>query len=103
MNRLDQLLNFLKEDPNDPFTLYAIATEYLNIDLYEARKYFEILLNKFPEYLATYYHAGKVYEELNERELALHTYEKGINLAKKKNESLALRELTNAYQEFLLD
>ena len=32
MNRLTTLLDFLKEDPEDAFTLYAIALEYLKID-----------------------------------------------------------------------
>ena len=56
MSRLDELLKILNEDPNDPFTLYAIATEYLNIDLIEARKHYEYLLQNHPNYIPTYYH-----------------------------------------------
>jgi len=103
MNRLQQLQEFLKEDPNDPFTIYAIATEYLQSDIDMARKYYEILLSKHQNYIPTYYHAAKLYESLDERELAIKTYEEGIELATKQNESLALRELKNAYQELLFD
>ena len=52
MNRLDQLFDFLKEDPNDPFILYAIATEYMKSNIKEAQKYYEKLLIEFPEYVA---------------------------------------------------
>ena len=102
MNRLDQLNQFLKEDPNDPFTIYAIATEYVKIDLEEARKYFEILLNDHPNYIATYYHAGKLYEELEEYDLAQETYQTGIEKAKSQDEQLALRELGSALDELLM-
>ena len=103
MNRLQQLLEFLKEDPDDPFTLYAIATEYLQSDLEQARRYFEILLHDHPEYIPTYYHAAKLYESIDERDMAITTYEKGIKLAGEQKENLALRELQNAYQELLFD
>ncbi len=103
MNRLQQLLEFLNDDPNDPFTIYAIATEYLHTDPDQARRYYEILLNDHPYYLPTYYHAAKLYESLDERDLALTAYEKGIQLATEKKEYLALRELQNAYQELLFN
>ncbi len=103
MNRLEQLFEFLKEDPNDPFTLYAIATEYMKTDLPEAKKYYEKLLTEHPDYVATYYHAAKLYEEMHETDKAIETYKKGIELARSKNESLALRELNNAYQELILE
>ena len=103
MNRLQQLLEFLKEDPKDPFTIYAVATEYLKTDAVMARKYYEILLSDHPTYVPAYYHAAKLYEELDEKELAIKTYEKGIQMASLHNESLALRELKNAYQELMYD
>ena len=103
MNRLQQLLEFLKEDPDDPFTLYAIATEYLQTDVEQARRYFEILLKSHPNYVPTYYHAAKLYEAFDEKDLAIKTYEKGIQQASEQNENLALRELKNAYQEILFD
>ncbi len=103
MSRLEQLFEFLREDPSDPFNLYAIATEYMNIDISEARKYYEKLLTEHADYLPTYYHAAKLYEAVNAPERAAETYEKGMALAQKQGEHTALRELTNAYNELMME
>jgi len=102
-SRLEQLKAFLKNDPNDPFTLYAIATEYRNEHPDKARDYYETLLTKHPDYLATYYHAALLFDELDETELAESTFKKGIALAQKQGNDLSLRELQNAYNEFLFE
>lgn len=99
--RINQLLAFLEEEPNDPFNLYALALEFAKTDHQKAVSYFEQLLTKHPNYVATYYHAGKLYEELEEEEKAEEVYKKGVEVATQQNEALALRELKNAYQEFL--
>jgi tetratricopeptide (TPR) repeat protein len=101
--RLAHLLAFLKEEPNDPFTLYAIATEYATQKPERAREYYERLLNEHPDYVATYYHAAKLYQNAGETDLAEATYQKGITIAQAQNEALALRELQNAYNEFLFE
>ena len=101
--RLTRLLNFLKEDPEDPFTLYAIATEYAKSDLSQARQYYEKLLTEQPNYVATYYHAAKLYQANGETTLAETTYQKGITIAQQQHDNLALRELQNAYNEFLFE
>lgn len=102
-NRLELLLQFLKEEPNDPFNIYAVATEYKNAFPEKALKYYEELLEKHPEYLPTYYHVAEVYIELNLTEKIEATYKKGIALAQQLNEPLPLRELQNAYNEFLFE
>lgn len=99
--RLEQLLVFLKEEPNEPFNIYAIALEYSKTDPQKALKYFEQLLQEHATYVATYYHVGKLYEELTMDTKAEETYKRGIEIATKQDEQLALRELKNAYQEFL--
>lgn len=101
--RLEQLLQFLKDEPDDPFLLYAIATEYAKTDLSKAVFYYEKLLTGHPDYVATYYHAAKLYADLGEREKAEQTFITGIEKAKAQQESLALRELQNAYNEFLFE
>lgn len=100
--RLEQLLQFYKEDPNDPFNLYALANEYKSNFPEKALKYFEILLVEHPGYIATYYHLAHLYIELELDEKAKTVFEKGIILATKNNESLALRELKSAFDEFLM-
>ncbi len=101
--RLNQLLEFLRQEPENPFLLYAIALEYEKNDLTEARLYYEKLLHEHPDYLATYYHAAKLYVSLEEKNKAVQTFEQGIEKASSQQATLALRELRNAYQEFLFD
>ncbi|QSE96752.1 tetratricopeptide repeat protein [Fulvivirga lutea] len=98
-DRLNQLLTYYKEDSNDPFIIYGIAMEYWKSDLENSRKYFELLLQEHPEYLATYYQVGHLYEEIDETELAKDTYRKGIKLAQLQNNQNTLRELKNALDE----
>jgi lipoprotein NlpI len=38
MTRLEQLHQFLQEDPADPFNLYALAIEYQKTDIPHALK-----------------------------------------------------------------
>ena len=101
--RLSQLLIFLKEEPDDPFILYAIAIEYTQEHPEKALDYFEKLLVEHADYVATYYHAAKLYADLGESEKAEEIFLKGIEIAKTQNEPLALRELQNAYNEFLYE
>ncbi|MEQ8924663.1 MAG: tetratricopeptide repeat protein [Fulvivirga sp.] len=98
-DRLDQLLNYYQEDSKDPFIIYGIAMEYWKFDLEKSRKYFEILLQNHPDYLATYYQVAHLYEELDEIELAKQLYRKGIEIAEIQNNQNTLRELKNALQE----
>lgn len=101
--RLEQLQRFLAEDPNDPFLIYALATEYQNSDISKARRYFEELLLKHPAYIATYYQAAHLYAALEEEKLAKLTFEQGIAKAKEQGETKTLQELQNAYQNYLFE
>lgn len=101
--RLEHLIEFYKDDPNDPFNIYALATEYKSINPKKALEYFELLVNNHPDYVATYYHLAHLYIEFDEEEKAKLTFEHGINVAKEQNDQLALRELKSAYDEFTMD
>ncbi|MEQ9298983.1 MAG: tetratricopeptide repeat protein [Cyclobacteriaceae bacterium] len=98
--RLKKLLEFLKNEPNDPFTIYAVATEYLDGNPLKSKEYFELLLRQHPDYLATYYHAAQLYADLDMLDEAEATYQLGIDLAEKQHELKTLQELKNAYQNF---
>jgi len=102
-NRLEQLLIFYQEDPEDPFNIYALATEYKATDLQKAIEYFELLTKNHPDYIATYYHLAHAYIEIGEDEKARNTFVTGIELATKCNNTFALRELKSAYDEFMMD
>lgn len=96
--RLDKLFDFLKADPNDSFLLYAVATEYnVQNDSENALKYYLQLTDKHPDYVGTYYHLGKLYEKLEEKEKAVAVYQTGMQAARKKRDMHALSELQGAY------
>lgn len=101
--RLKLLHQFYDEDPADPFNSYALALEYLNVDPEKALEFFEILLHKHVEYLPTYYHAAKFFQERGQKERAIHVYERGMALAGSQGNSKALRELRSAYDEFMFE
>lgn len=102
-SRLEKLLDFLKDDPNDCFSLYAVALEYLNSDKEKAQIYFEKVKNEHPQYLPTYYKLAELYSTTDQPEKAKLTFEEGINLSKNLNELKALNELTAAYNNYLLE
>lgn len=96
-SRLDQLFEFLKESPSDPFLKYAIATEYIKsgaMDL--GLKSYQALLVEHPDYVGTYYHLGKLYEQLQNPEEAAETYRKGVLIAQKARNRHAMGELQAA-------
>jgi tetratricopeptide (TPR) repeat protein len=107
INRLERLLEFLENEPNDPFLIYALATEYLRLNNSEKALLFYLeLTNKHTDYVGTYYHLGKLFEQMQQQNDALKIYEQGIAVAKKIKDQHALNELLgvyNALQDELYD
>lgn len=100
VNRLEKLLEFLKNEPNDEFLLYALATEYLRLNQTDtALSYYEKLVNEHPNYVGTYYHLGKLYEALNRKDDALNTYQTGMQTARAARDNHALSELQSVYNQ----
>lgn len=99
-NKLEQLFRFLDMAPNDPFSLYSIAFEYYKAGVgKEALKYFQRLRKEHPDYVGTYYHLGKLWEQLENYENAVETYETGISVAKEQKDFHSLGELQRALQQ----
>jgi tetratricopeptide (TPR) repeat protein len=96
MTRLEQLHQFLEDDPTDPFNIYALAIEYQKTDSAEALKLFERILHDYPNYLPVYYTLGKFYESIGNVSLASATFEAGITKAREQHEAKAQRELQSA-------
>ena len=96
--RLSKLLDFLESDPNDPFILYALATEYnaLN-DKEKAYSFYLQLTDQHPDYVGTYYHLGKLLEKDDQKEKAIEIYQKGMQVARNKRDMHAFSELQGAY------
>lgn len=97
MDRLKHLQAFYEEDPDDAFTRFALAQEYLKRDDTEkALSFFEELVDTDPDYVGTYYHLGKLYERLGRTEDALATYDDGIAVAREQRDTKNLSELQDA-------
>jgi tetratricopeptide (TPR) repeat protein len=97
MDRLETLFHFLEEDPGDAFTLFAIASEYRKRgDLEQALVFFNRLVAEQPDYVGTYYHLGKVLEEMGQRDDAIDVYRKGITVATGQRDTHARAELQDA-------
>jgi tetratricopeptide (TPR) repeat protein len=96
--RLAKLLEFLESDPNDPFILYALATEYNSLnDVEQAFAYYTKLVAEHPDYVGTYYHLGKLYEKNDNTQAAIEVYQKGMIAARTKRDMHAFSELQGAY------
>lgn len=95
--RLKKLLDWEARKPDDAFLKYAIAQEFVSIkDDENARIYFELLMNKFPDYLATYYQYAKLLERYGKITDAQNIYLAGITVAKTKDDNKTMRELNEA-------
>lgn len=100
LHRIQQLLEFLEKEPDDPFTLYALALEYQKADPGKATYFFDQLLSAHKNYLPTYYHAAAFFADMGNIGKAKEIYETGIALAISDQNQHALKELKNAYLNF---
>ena len=103
IDRLKKLENFLENDPNDPFLIYALAIEWLGDKPQKAKEYFDVLLQNHPDYIGTYYHAAGLYAEMGLDTEAEEIFKKGMVIAERSGDHHALRELKSAYNEFLFN
>ena len=96
-SRIIQLKEFLKEEPNDSFLIYALSLEYVkekNIDL--AIETLLELHQKNVAYLAVYYQLGKLYQSSDEIEKAITFFDRGMEVAKKEGNMKTFSELKEA-------
>ncbi len=97
-NKIEDLQRFLAEEPGDSFIKYALALEYLKLEDYkEALSYFVQILASDENYLAAYYHYGKLLEKTGEGVRAEPIYLKGIEVAQRQGNKHTLAELQAAY------
>ncbi len=97
-DRIKILEQFLKEDPSDPFSIYALALEYQHQNIEKAEALFNLLLDQHPDYLPTYYMAGDFYVDQANPERALEILRKGLVLAQTQKNRSSARELQAAIQ-----
>lgn len=100
--RIESLKEMLRVDPQDTFARYALGLEYVSgNDVESARNIFEELRILDPNYKATYYQLGKVYEILGNESEARKVYEKGIYVAASQSDMHTKSELEEALNELL--
>jgi tetratricopeptide (TPR) repeat protein len=102
VNKIDQLHEFLRENPKDAFLRYALALEYTRDKEFNlAIPIFEELIQNNPQYLATYYQFGQLLAALGQNVKAELILKNGIEIAKLQNNLKTCQELEQAL--FLLD
>ena len=102
MPRIDILKGFLAENPNDSFSRYALALEYVKVGQHEdARREFETVTSSDPDYVATYYQLGQLYQKMSMPHEAEKTYRTGIVVAGKAGDSHTQSELAAALDALL--
>lgn len=95
--RIEKLNEYLKNDPGDIFSNYALALEYIGIKRNEeAILLLEKILKLDENYLAAYYQLGKSYESVSRIEEARQVYKKGIQIAVQQNKVRTKNELQSA-------
>ena len=100
MSRIEQILGFLQESPDDNFLVHALALEYIKSgEDAKARQYFEQNRNANPEYVATYYHLGKLLERLGDTDGAIEIYRLGMDAAEAAGDRHAYSELRSVHEE----
>ena len=99
LERLKLLEQYAREDPNDPFPIYALALEWVNSDPQKAEELFNKLLTDHADYLPVYYHAGQFYLAAGDKAKAMGILEIGIQKTKDAGEWKTLAELKSLYDE----
>jgi len=99
-NRLEALLKFYEKDPNDSFTIYGIALEYVSLKNYsKAEEYFQKLLAFDPNYVAGYMQYAMLKEKLNDINSAKDLYNRGIKIAKETGDKKSAAEMEDFLNE----
>ena len=99
-SRIEQLQQFLVASPADPFLHHALALEYVKAgDEEAAEQAFRMNLDNAPQYVATYYHLGKLLERDERIDDAIAMYERGMVVAKAAGDGHTYNELQAAYED----
>ena len=100
MNRLALLQDFLRDDPDDPFTRFAIAQEHAKAgDTASALAAYQALARDRPDYVGTYYHLGALLRTLGRDDDAAEVLRAGVRAATAAGDAHARAELQGALLE----
>jgi tetratricopeptide (TPR) repeat protein len=100
--RLQRLEEFLKEDPDDVFTHYAVALEYAGMNrLEEALAKFRDTIERDPSYVPAHHQLGLLLARMNRPEEAKRAFERGITAATASGDLHARGEMQESLDELL--
>ncbi len=95
-SRIQQLKQFINDDPEDPFNYYALALEYIKTDEKQALQILENVIINHKNYIPTYYQLAQLYERTAQKEKAIQTCNEGMVIARRQNDMKTFRELSAA-------
>lgn len=100
MDRIASFKSFITRSPQDPFPRYGLAMEHRTRgELAEAWAVFGELIAKFPDYVPSYLMAGGTLVGLGRKAEAIDVFRKGIEVATRRGDQHARRELEQALAE----
>ena len=100
MDRLATLQEFLRDDPDDPFTRFAIAQEHAKRgDTGQALAFYQALVRDRPDYVGTYFHLGALLRTLGRDDDARGVLRAGVQAATAAGDAHARAELQGALLE----
>ncbi len=102
-DRIDSLLQMLRQEPSDEFLNYALGLEYAKeIQTHPLSEIqFKKVLSNNGQYIAAYYQLGQLYELMGKKQEALEQYYLGLEIAKVQKNNKAINEINEAI--FLLE
>ena len=98
--RINALIELLAKNPDDSFSRYALALEY--VGLHETEKAIAILkelIQRDPKYLAAYHQLGRLYCKVNNTIEAKKIYRQGIELAAETSDIHEKTEMEEELEE----
>ncbi|HLW52982.1 MAG TPA: tetratricopeptide repeat protein [Candidatus Angelobacter sp.] len=99
-DRLNMLLEFLKQNPDDAFARYGLAMEYSRLGRNEtALEQFSKLIEMHPDYTNGYFMAAQTLERTGRTADACGMLERGIEAAKRTGNKHALSEMSGMLEE----
>jgi len=97
LERLNELRQLEKEEPNDPFVLYAIGLELYKSDSFEAaEKQLLKIASVHTDYCPVFFKLGQWYAEDDREEDALIYFNKALLIAEKEKDKKAVNEIKEA-------
>ena len=100
MDRLATLQEFLRDDPDDAFTRFALAQEHAKRGEAEAAlETYRALVRDRPDYVGTYFHLGALLRSLGRDDEARDVLRAGVQVATAAGDAHARAELQGALLE----